>query len=137
MLFFLQMSKLLTSAKICLLGLLTPSSAFAQGRIIEEECRGDNCYAPLTELEIIFSNILNVITILAGFAVLLMLVIGAFRYMVAQGDPKAVSTARSHLTWSILGLVFIVVAWLVILFMEQFTGVNLTTFTITEPPPRP
>ncbi len=87
-------------------------------------------YAPLTSFEAVFANALNVITTLAGFAVLLMLVIGAFRYMTAQGDQKAVSAARSHLTWALAGLFFIIVAWLIIQFIASFTGLSLTQFKL-------
>ena len=116
--------------------LISNGPVFAQAKKIEEVCDGDKCYAPLTGLETIFANVLNVITVLAGFAVLLIVVIGAFRYMTAQGDPKAVGAARSHLTWAFIGLFFIIAAWLIILFIDRFTGLDLTTFTITEPPPR-
>ena len=129
----MRLSKLLFLFLTFFILFLGPNTISAQGKPVELTDKG---YAPLTELETIFANILNVITVLAGFAVLLILVIGAFRYMTAQGDPKAVGAARSHITWAFIGLFFIVVAWLIILLLDQFTGINLTTFTITEPPPR-
>ena len=129
----MRLSKLLLLFLTFFILFLGPNTISAQGKPVELTDKG---YAPLTELETIFANILNVITILAGFAVLLILVIGAFRYMTAQGDPKSIQSARSHITWAFIGLFFIVVAWLIILLLDQFTGINLTTFTITEPPPR-
>ena len=128
----MRLAKLLFLFQPFLVLIITPAQVYAQNKRVELT---DNGYASLTELETIFANILNVITVLAGFAVLLMLVIGAFRYMAAQGDPKAITAARSHMTYAVIGLFFIVVAWLVILFLDEFTGINLTTFTITEPPP--
>ena len=118
--------------------ILFPASIYAQEVVtcVYQDGNSVNCndgFAPLTGLETIFANVLNVITLLAGFAVLLMLVIGAFRYMVAQGDPKSVAAARSHLTWAILGLFFIIAAWLILLLVSQFTGLNLTTFCINIP----
>ena len=88
-------------------------------------------YVPLRELEVIFSNILNVITLFAGFAILIVLVIGAFRYIIAQGDPKAVSAARSQLTWGFIGLFFLVAAWLILLFITQITDFDVTRFCLS------
>lgn len=121
------MRKLIIRFFIFLITFYVFNSNIILAKEVSEEPKG---YVPLTELETVFSNVLNYITVLAGFAILLMLVVGSFRYMVAQGDPKAITAARSQLTWSILGLFFIVAAWLIILFMEQFTGVPLTTFCI-------
>ena len=122
------MSKFLPSFLISFfyLALAFPAITYAQTTEIDEP----DGYAPLTALETVFANVLNVVTVLAGFAVLLMLVIGAFRYMTSQGDPKAVGAARSTLTWALVGLFFIIAAWFVVLFVSQFTGLNLTTFCI-------
>ena len=131
-------SNLFISLLISISIILFPASIYAQeivecidkeGQIVD--CNGG--FAPLPELETIFANVLNVITVLAGFAVLLMLVIGAFRYMTAQGDPKAVGAARSTMTWALVGLFFIIAAWFVVLFISQFTGLDLTTFCINLP----
>lgn len=132
-------AKLITFINLFLLSLLKPSNILAQ-EIIRDRCTFDDvtgeviaCYTELTQLETIFANVLNVITLLAGFAVLLMLIIGAFRYMTAQGDPKAVGAARSTITWALVGLFFIIAAWFVVLFISQFTGLNLTNFCIDLP----
>lgn len=123
----MQLSKIFFTTILFLITLITPSKVLAINHFITETEKG---YAALTELETIFSNLINIITILAGFAALLMLVIGAFRYIVAQGDPKAVAAARGTITWAVAGLTFLIVAWLIILFVETFTGVNVTQFKI-------
>ena len=97
-----------------------------------ETVKSDNQgIVPITELTTVFANILNVITVIAGFAILIVLVMGAFRFIVAQGDPKAVSTARSQITWGFLGLFFLVAAWLIILFISTLTGFDLTKFCLS------
>ena len=131
-------SKLFIPLLISVSTILFPASIYAQEMVecVDKEGQIVNCnqgFVPITSLETIFANVLNVITILAGFAVLLMLVIGAFRYMTAQGDPKAVGAARSTITWALVGLFFIIAAWFVILFISQFTGLNLTEFCINLP----
>ena len=128
-------SKLLISLSISASTILFPTSIYAQEMVecIDKDGQTVNCnegFVPLSALETIFANVLNVITVLAGFAVLLMLVLGAFRYMTAQGDPKAVGAARSTISWALVGLFFIIAAWFVIQFIARFTDLPITEFII-------
>jgi hypothetical protein len=128
----MRLAKLSLLINTLLSFLIFPSSVLAQAEPVKEECddAGDKCYAPLPELETIFANIISVITVLAGFAILIVLIIGGFRYIIARGDPKAVGAARSQIMWGFIGLFFIIAAWLILLFISQFTELNLTNFCI-------
>ena len=86
--------------------------------------------AQLTDLEVIFARILNVVTSFAVLAVFIMLVIGGFKYITSGGDPKATESAQKTLTYAIFGLVALVGIWLILRFVEVFTGVNVTEFKI-------
>jgi hypothetical protein len=83
----------------------------------------------LTDL---FANVIAVVVTLAGFAAFLMLIAGGFRYLTAQGDPKAAGSARGMLTWAIVGLAFVIFAWLILSFIADFTGLPLTTFCLPQ-----
>lgn len=86
--------------------------------------------AKLSDITIIFSRILNFV---AGFAVLaafIMLVIGGFKFLTSGGDSKAVESARNTITYAIIGLVALVGIWLILKFIEIFTGVPVTKFQI-------
>ena len=85
-------------------------------------------YADLDELNAVFESVLNNVAIAGAFLAFVALLYGGFRYIVAQGDPKQISGARSTITWAILGLSLIIVAWLLLLFIEQFTGIEVTKF---------
>ena len=80
-------------------------------------------FAPLSELTGVFANLAGVVLTLAGFAVILMLIIGGFRYITARGDPKALAAARSTLTWTIVGLIFIILAFLIVDFIAGFVQI--------------
>jgi len=86
--------------------------------------------AKLADLGVMFGNILAATSALASFAALIMLIWGGFKYITSQGDPKAVDAARGTLTWAVMGLVMLIVSWLVLVFIEQFTGVNVTKFCV-------
>ncbi|MDP3955103.1 MAG: hypothetical protein Q8Q15_01940 [bacterium] len=86
--------------------------------------------APLTDLEFIFERILNIATGFAVLAVFIMMVLGGFKLMTAGGDPKATESAKSTITYAIFGLVALVGIWLILKFVEVFTGVTVTKFVI-------
>jgi len=97
---------------------------------VTETCTGGGCYASLKELEVVFGNVVAVVALLGGFISFVMVIVGGFKYITAQGDPKALTSARNSLTWAILGLAFLIIAWLILVFIEKFTGVNVTKFCI-------
>ncbi len=83
-------------------------------------------------LECLFANVLKIIVTVAGLAFLIMFIVGGFQYMRSSGDPKAAAAASSTLTYAVIGLVGAIVSWLILLFIEQFTGVKVTQFTIPK-----
>jgi len=92
----------------------------------------DNCtingIATLACLEVIIKNLLNIAVRLAGVAAFIMLIVGGFQYLTAGGDSKKTQAASSTLTYAIFGLVAVIAAWFILLFIEKFTGVTLTQF---------
>jgi len=86
--------------------------------------------ATLEDLETVFSTFLTTITTVLGFVSLIMVIVGGFKYITSQGDPKAISSARNTITWAIIGLVFVIISWLILVFIGKFTGLNLTKFCI-------
>ena len=94
----------------------------------------DSPYATIDQLAIIFGNIVSVVAVIGGFLAFIALIVGGFRYLTSQGDPKAIAAAQGTVTWAFLGLAAIIIAWLVLVFIEQFTGIPITKFTIVHLP---
>lgn len=90
--------------------------------------------ATIQDIEVIIKIILNIAVRLAGIAVFIMLIIGGFRYLTSGGDPKAAEGAKKTITYAIFGLVAILLAWFILLFVEKFTGVTVTQFTFPQAP---
>lgn len=86
--------------------------------------------AQLKDLEVIFERILNVAAELAILAVFIMLVIGGFKFLTSGGDPKATEAAKNTLTYAIFGLIALIGIWLILKFVEVFTGVKVTEFKV-------
>lgn len=87
-------------------------------------------FAELDELNDVFRTVLGTVATIGGFLAFAALIYGGFRYIVAQGDPKQISSARSTITWALIGLSLIIIAWLVLLFIEQLTGIEVTQFLL-------
>jgi drug/metabolite transporter (DMT)-like permease len=88
--------------------------------------------ATLKCFEAIAKIILNIAIRLAGIAAFIMLIVGGFQFLTAGGDPKKTQAASSTLTYAIFGLVAVIAAWFILLFIEKFTGVRITDFDIPK-----
>lgn len=86
--------------------------------------------ATLKGFECVFRNLLQVAASFAILVVFVMLIVGGIKYMTSGGDPKATESAKNTLTYAILGLVFLILAWLILKFIYIFTGVDVTQFKI-------
>ena len=84
-------------------------------------------------LECIVQVILNLVVRFAGIALFIMLVIGGFKYLASGGNPEETGKAQKTITTAILGLVLLLGAWLIILLIQEITGVSLTVFEIPGP----
>ena len=86
--------------------------------------------ATFQDLEDLFARILRLVIQTGGIVTFVFLLLGGFKYLTAGGDPKKAESARNTLTYAILGLVFLILIWFVLLFIEEFTGVTVTKFKI-------
>jgi len=96
---------------------------------------GTEKVATIRGIECIISIFLNITTALAGIAFLIMILANGFKLLGAWGNPKSVEEAQKGLTMAFLGLFLLIAAWLIIRFLENFTGLKLTTFSLQILPP--
>lgn len=87
----------------------------------------------LVDLEEVFKNVVNVALGFAGITFFILLLVGGFKYMTAGSDPKAIDSAKKTLTAAIAGLLVVILSFLVLVFIKEFTGVDLTKFKIVNP----
>ena len=68
----------------------------------------------LLSIEGIVSALIPFIYVLAGLALLLMLIVGGFQLMMSAGDPKGVESGRNKVMYALIGFLIIFVSyWLV------------------------
>lgn len=82
------------------------------------------------ELQAIIQRFIN-LSVGLGFVVLtIMLIVGGIKLLTSGGEQKALEGAKQTITWAILGMIFMGIAWIILLLVEAFTGVKVTQFCI-------
>lgn len=87
-------------------------------------------------LEYLQTLIQKIISISVGGAfivLVIMLTVGGIRYLTSGGEAKAVASASNTFTWALLGMLFLVLIWLFLLLIKQFTGIDVTKFCFGFP----
>ncbi len=64
-------------------------------------------------------NILSIVFSITGSIALLMIVIGGLRYVLAHGDPSAVSQAKNTIIYALVGLVVSLMAFSIVTFVVK------------------
>lgn len=88
--------------------------------------------AKLSELEGIFGNIVGVALEFAGIVLFIMLIVGGFNYITSGGNPQQAEAAKKTITFAIFGIILLVISFLILRLIYQFTGVDVTQFKITQ-----
>ena len=81
-------------------------------------------------LEEVYKNILSIVVSLGLLALFVMLLSGGFRFLTSGGDPKAAASAKQTMTYAVMGIGLMAIAFLIFRLIEVYTGVTITVFTI-------
>ncbi|MBI2335020.1 hypothetical protein HYU96_04450 [Candidatus Daviesbacteria bacterium] len=86
--------------------------------------------AGLNEIDQVFSRVISVVVGLGFIASLVVLTWAGIKYLTSGGEPKAIQAAHLTVTWALLGILFLAIAWLILQLIEAVTGVKVTLFDI-------
>lgn len=89
-----------------------------------------NDAAGLQQIEDVFRNVISAVVGLAFIISLVMLVLAGIKYLTSGGEPKAIQAAHQTVTWALLGILFMAIAWIVLQLIHTFTGIDVTIFNI-------
>lgn len=85
----------------------------------------------LWRINILFGNIIVAVLSFSAIVAFIFLLKGALSYITSAGNADKASSAKNTITYAILGLVFISVAYLILTILSTLTGVEaLKTFNI-------
>lgn len=89
--------------------------------------------AGLIQFQELIQRIINLSVGAAFLALTVMLVIAAIKFLTSGGEPKPLQSATQTVTWALLGILFLAIAWLILKLIEAFTGVQVTKFCLGFP----
>lgn len=72
-----------------------------------------------TDLASFLSPILNIVFFVAVFLAFFYLVWGAFSYILAQGQKENLAKARARLSWAIIGMIVVLLAFFIAKFVSE------------------
>lgn len=116
---------LLAVATITLSGLASTAPAYADAATDaakQQVCQGvsaggGTCGASSDSLTKTVTAILNVLSIIAGVAGVIMIIVSGLRYITSGGDAQSVSGAKRTLIYAIVGLVVVAFAQFIVRFV--------------------
>lgn len=80
---------------------------------------------PLTDLEVLVSTGIGVLTVLGSLFFIVYFFLGAFKWMTAGGDASKVAKARDEMVQGVMGLIILVAAYGIIGLIGRIVGLNL------------
>lgn len=86
--------------------------------------------AGITQLQEIVQRLINVVVGLAFIVLTIVLVWAGIKFLTSTGDPKQIQQAYDVITWALIGMLLMALAWLILLLIEAFTGVKVTNFCL-------
>lgn len=89
--------------------------------------------AGVLQLQDVVQRVINISVGLAFFFATAYLVWSGIKFITSGGEAKALQDAWRVFSWALLGIVFLVIAWLVLLLIERFTGAPVTKFCFGFP----
>lgn len=84
--------------------------------------------AQLSEIPTYFGNVLEFMIPLIGIISFVMVLVGGFKILTSGSDTKGLEGGKQTITWAVAGIVFAIVSWLILVTLENITGVTVTQF---------
>lgn len=76
-----------------------------------------NKFANNPPLEGVINTLINVLLSVAGTLAVLFLIIGGYQYITSLGNPEQISKAKSSITYSIIGLIIVILSYVIVKFV--------------------
>ncbi len=99
-------------------GLTAPVSAAPR----DEVCKGVNlgggsCNDDGSSINKVIKLVVNILSVIAGVAAVVMIVVGGLKYITSGGDTSKVAGAKTSILYAIVGLVIVALAQVIVRFV--------------------
>ncbi len=78
---------------------------------------GGTCTGGANSINDVMEAVLQIISVIAGFAAVVMIVIAGLKYITSGGDSNSISSAKSTLIYALVGVIVVVLAQSLVLFV--------------------
>ncbi|MFH2085893.1 MAG: hypothetical protein ABII21_03870 [bacterium] len=82
--------------------------------------------AQLSQIPEYFGNILEAMIPLIGLVSFIMILGGGFKILTSAGDAKGMASGKQTITLAITGIALAIISWLILLLVNNVTGVDVT-----------
>lgn len=89
-----------------------------------DPCLNPNIPTPLSCIPNFFSNIAQSGLTLAGVAAVFFITLSGIKFLTSGGNPEKVAGAKKSLTFALAGLIIVLLAFVILKFIAQITGVD-------------
>lgn len=96
---------------VILMAALVDSDKFNVPKVLTDQPNG----AGLTPTQVV----INIVFAAAGSIAVLIVAIGGFQYVIAQGDPQKVAKAKNTIIYAVIGLVVVISGYAIVSFIIQ------------------
>jgi hypothetical protein len=91
------------------------------GGISQAEGKTGNCPDQSGKINDAIAAVVNIFSMIVGIVAVIVVVVAGFRYVTSGGDSSKINTARTELTYAIVGLVVVGMAQAIVKFVLQKT----------------
>ena len=78
---------------------------------------GADCNDGGKGLNDVVAKVINILSVIIGFAAVIMIMLAGFRYITASGDASGVKAAKDSLLYAIIGLIVVAMAQTIVRFV--------------------
>lgn len=90
--------------------------------------------ATLQGLDVVFQNVIQVAIGFAAIVFFILFMVGGINFITAGGEPGKVEGAKKMLTYAIAGLLLVILSYLILVLIANFTGAQgILNFKIYQP----
>lgn len=84
----------------------------------------------LLSITVYIQNVLRALIPMVGLIAFIMILVGGFTILTSGGNPESTKKGQQAITMAVGGIILTIIAWLVLLLIENLTGVGVTRFKL-------
>lgn len=116
----------------------TPADSACDGiKILDPDAKCKNPSEGKKGFNSIVNTIINIFSVVVGAVSVIMIIIGGFRYVISGGDSSATKSAKDTIMYAVIGLVVVLFAQVIVLFVISNTDETAKTPATPATPTAP